>query len=123
MSQRERILNYLKDNYRSNEPIFLSEISIPDIKPSSLRLQMKRLTEDGIIRRFDTGIYYLPAKTMFRFVSSLSPDEVIRKKFLYENGSCCGYVSGMMFANQLGLTTQVPLVYEVYTNKATTDYR
>lgn len=29
----------------------------------------------------------------------------------------------MMFANQLGLTTQVPTVYEVYTNKATTDYR
>ena len=29
----------------------------------------------------------------------------------------------MMFANQLGITTQVPVVYEVYTNKATTDYR
>ena len=29
----------------------------------------------------------------------------------------------MFFANQLGLTTQVPGIYEVYTNKATTDYR
>lgn len=26
-------------------------------------------------------------------------------------------------ANQLGLTTQVPGVYEIYTNKATTEYR
>lgn len=27
------------------------------------------------------------------------------------------------FANQLGLTTQVPALYEIYTNKATTEYR
>lgn len=29
----------------------------------------------------------------------------------------------MLFANQLGIPTQVPRVYEVYSNKATTDYR
>ena len=32
-------------------------------------------------------------------------------------------VGGILFANQLGLTTQVPALYEVYTNKATTEYR
>ena len=32
-------------------------------------------------------------------------------------------ILGCLFANQLGLTTQVPGVYEVYTNKATTEYR
>ena len=32
-------------------------------------------------------------------------------------------LEGFFFANQLGLTTQVPGVYEVYTNKATTEYR
>ena len=53
----------------------------------------------------------------------LSPDDVIRKKYLVDDGCRCGYLSGMMFANQLGITTQVPVVYEVYTNKATTDYR
>ena len=29
----------------------------------------------------------------------------------------------IMFANKLGLTTQVPMVYEVCSNKATTEYR
>ncbi len=29
----------------------------------------------------------------------------------------------MLLANQLGLTTQVPMVFEVITNKATTAYR
>ena len=36
---------------------------------------------------------------------------------------CCGYLGGMLFANQVGITTQVPMVYEIYTNKATIEYR
>lgn len=123
MTLADRVYGYLQENYSPNEPIFLSEVDIPDVKPVTLRQQIKKLTEDGRIKRFDTGIYYLPKKSVFRFGSMLSPDEVIRKKYLVEDGKYCGYVSGMAFANQLGLTTQVPMAYEVYTNKATTDYR
>ena len=123
MAQIDNVYSYLTENYGLNEPIFLSELNIPDMKPVSLRQQIKKLTEDGRLKRFDTGIYYLPKKSMFRFGSMLSPDDVIRKKYLVVDGCRCGYLSGMMFANQLGITTQVPVVYEVYTNKATTDYR
>ena len=123
MAQIDEVYGYLLENYGQNEPIFLSELSISGMKPVSLRQQLKKLTEDGRLKRFDAGIYYLPKKSMFRFGSMLSPDDVIRKKYLMEGNSRCGYVSGMMFANQLGLTTQVPMAYEVYTNKATTDYR
>lgn len=35
----------------------------------------------------------------------------------------CGYISGLMFFNQLGLSTQLPMVYEVVSNKATKDRR
>ena len=93
------------------------------MKEVSVRQQLKKLTEDGRIKRFDTGIYYIPRKTMFKSGSVLSVDEVIRKKYLTDGDARCGYVSGIMFANRLGLTTQVPMVYEVCTNKATTDYR
>lgn len=123
MSQIDEAYSYLLKNYNLNEPIFLSEISIPGMKSVSLRQQLKKLTEDGRLKRFDTGVYYLPKKSLFRFGSMLSPDEVIRKKYLLEDGRQCGYLSGMLLANQLGLTTQVPTTYEVYTNKATTDYR
>ena len=123
MAQIDEVYSCLLKNYGQNEPVFLSELKIPGVKPVSLRQQLKKLTEDGRLKRFDTGIYYLPKKSMFRFGSMLSPDEVIRKKYLIDSGSRCGYLSGMMFANQLGLTTQVPMAYEVYTNKATTDYR
>ena len=115
--------SYIENNYQPNEPIFLSELNIPGMKAVSVRQQMKKLTESGQLKRFDTGIYYIPKKSMFRSGSSLSVDEVIRKKYLADGGNCCGYVGGILFANQLGLTTQVPGVYEVYTNKATTEYR
>ncbi|MCR5030903.1 MAG: hypothetical protein K5982_05460 [Selenomonadaceae bacterium] len=123
MSQTDTVYNYLRGNYKENTPIFLSEIKIPSIKESSIRQQLKKLTADGRLKRFDTGIYYLPRKSIFPFGSALSVDDVIRKKYLMDGDSPCGYLSGLFFANQLGLTTQVPMVYEVYTNKATTDYR
>lgn len=65
----------------------------------------------------------IPKKSMFRSGSILSVDEVIRKKYLQDGINCCGYMGEILFANQLGLTTQVPALYEVYTNKATTEYR
>ncbi len=117
------LYRYIENNYQPNEPIFLSEISIPGIKAVSIRQQMKKLTESGQLKRFDTGIYYIPKKSMFRSGSSLSVDEVIRRKYLTDGENCCGYVGGILFANKLGLTTQVSGVYEIYTNKATTEYR
>lgn len=35
----------------------------------------------------------------------------------------CGYLSGYMLVNMVGLTTQVPVIYEVVSNNATIDYR
>ena len=60
---------------------------------------------------------------MFKSESTLSIDEIICKKYLINGETQCGYLCGLMFANKLGLTTQVPMVYEVCSNKATTDYR
>ena len=110
MALFDEVYNYIENNYKANEPIFLSELNISGIKAVSVRQQMKKLTEDGRLKRFDTGIYYIPKKSMFRSGSVLSVNR-------------CGYLGGILFANQLGLTTQVPGVYEVYTNKATTEYR
>lgn len=123
MALMNDVYSYIENNYRPNEPIFLSDLNIPGMKAVSVRQQMKKLTESRQLKRFDTGIYYIPKKSMFRSGSTLSVDEVIRKKYLAEEGDCCGYVGGILFANQLGLTTQVPGVYEIYTNKATTEYR
>ena len=123
MALINEVYNYIENKYKPNEPIFLAELDIPDMKPVSVRQQMKKLTEEGRLKRFDAGIYYIPKKSIFRSGSTLSIDEVIRKKYLQDGVNRCGYVGGILFANQLGLTTQVPALYEVYTNKATTEYR
>lgn len=123
MASINDVYSYIESNYRPNEPIFLSELSVPGVKAVSVRQQMKKMTESGLLKRFDTGIYYIPKKSIFRSGSALSIDEVIKKKYLDDGKGCCGYVGGILFANQLGLTTQVPGVYEIYTNKATTEYR
>ena len=123
MARSNAVYDFLIKNYALDEPIFLSEIAVPGMKDVYVRQQLKKMTEDGRIKRFDTGIYYLPGKTMFLSGSSVSVDDIIRKKYLIEDGKTCGYISGLLFANRIGLTTQVSGVYEIYTNKATTVYR
>ena len=62
-------------------------------------------------------------KLFLEGVASYLNADKICKELLEFKGNCCGYVGGILFANQLGLTTKVPGVYEIYTNKATTEYR
>lgn len=41
MSQIDVLYSYLRENYKENEPIFLSDILIDGIKPASVRPQIK----------------------------------------------------------------------------------
>lgn len=117
------LYEYLIENYNENEPIFISEIQIEDMTDVNIRQQIKKLTDSGKIKRFDTGIYFIPKKSVFRSGSQLSLYKVIEQKYIVRKKERYGYISGMMLANQMGLTTQVPMAYEVVTNKATKDYR
>ena len=54
-----RETHFIEKNYKPNEPIFLAELNIPDMKAVSVRQKIKKLTEDGRLKRFDTGIYYI----------------------------------------------------------------
>ena len=117
------LFDFLQSHYRPNEPIFLSDIQIEGMSATSIRAQIKKLTDNGLLKRFDTGIYFIPKKSIFRSDAQMSTDQVIEQKYLLEKEIRCGYFSGLMFANQLGLTTQVPMFYEVVSNKATTEYR
>lgn len=123
MPQIEKVYRFIVENYRENEPIFLSDLVINDVKDVSVRQQVKKLTEEGRLRRYATGIYFLPKESMFKFGSTLSINEIINKKYISDGKSVCGYLTGLSFANSIGLTTQNPAVFEVCSNKATTDYR
>ena len=119
----ETLYEYLLDNYKENEPIFLVDIQIDGMTRTNVRQQVKKLADTGKVKRFDNGIYFLPKKTIFKSGSQLAPEKVLECKYLRDKDKRCGYVSGLMFFNQMGLTTQIPMMYEVVSNKATNDYR
>ena len=48
---------------------------------------------------------------------------VIMRKYVENKSDKYGYVTGLAFANQLGLTTQMPAIIEVVTNREATNGR
>lgn len=123
MEVRYMLYDYLKKQYGENEPIIISELKTEGVSNNTLRQQIKKLTDDGYLKRYDTGIYFIPKKSIFKSGSQLPIDKVINSKYLQDSDDTCGYLTGIMFANQLGITSQVSMVYEVVTNKASKDYR
>lgn len=116
------LYKYLIENYKPNEPIFISDISLP-VSDGNLRKMMKGLCDTGKIKRFDTGIYYLPKNSRLKGDVPLGADTVARYKYVSRNGNIEGYYSGYTFANQLGVTTQVPYSIEIVSNNASAKVR
>lgn len=116
------LLEYLQKNYKVNEPIFVSDVDLP-VTDTNLRQMFKVLCDKGQIYRYDTGIYYMKGATRLKGSISLSAGEVARYKYISRNNRVDGYYSGYTFANQLGLTTQVPYTIEIVSNQASAKCR
>lgn len=114
---------FLKENYKENEPIFISELKYKNLNMNAIRQQILNLTTKNLLVRYDTGIYYIPGNSIFKTSKILNQNKIIEKKYISSNDEILGYLSGLNFANKIGITTQVPNLYEVVSNKATCDYR
>ena len=117
------LYEYLKENYKENEPIFISELQYKNLNMNAIRQQILNLTNKNLLIRYDTGIYFIPGKSIFKTSKTLNQNKIIEKKYISTNDEIVGYFSGLNFANRIGITTQVPNLYEVVSNKATCDYR
>lgn len=116
------LYDYLLSHYHVNEPIFVSDIDLP-VKDNYLRQMFKKLCDSGKLRRYDTGIYYLPGESRLKGGITLSTRMVANYKYVSRNGQVDGYYCGYTFANQLGITTQVPFVIEIASNEASASVR
>lgn len=114
---------YLMENYGYNEPIFLNDLSVEGVSENAVRQSVKRLVASGFLERYDSGIYYIPKLGGLLGKSYLDPSVVIMRKYVRNKSGIYGYVTGISFANQLGLTTQMPAVIEVVTNREATNGR
>lgn len=116
------LLEYLQINYVVNEPIFLSDIDLP-VSDTNLRQMFKVLCDSGKIQRYDTGIYYIKGSSRLKGGTNISASEVAKCKYISRKNRIEGYYSGYTFANQLGLTAQVPYTLEIVSNEASSKYR
>ena len=112
------LLDYLVKNYEKGEPIFLADISIEGMSEENIRYHLKKLTDAGVICRFEAGIYYLPKKNIFGENSVISAETVATHKYILRQGKRVGFYSGYTLANRLGLSTQMPFKEEIISNYA-----
>ena len=115
------VYDYIVDNYKNGEPIFLSEL--PGESKDYLRQEMKKLVDEGRLERLYNGVYYLSYVTILGTKGRISIDKYIDKKYLSAGGKVTGYITGLQLANQYGFTTQNPACYEICSNEATTKQR
>lgn len=115
--------DYLMENYGYNEPIFINDLFIEGISENAVRQSVKRLAASGFLERYDSGIYYIPKRGGILGKSYLDPNIVIMRKYVQNKSDKYGYVTGLLFANELGLTTQMPAIIEVVTNREATNGR
>lgn len=116
------LYGYLIENFKPYEPIFTADIDI-DMVGNSLRPKLKELCDSGKLCRYEAGIYYLPGKMKLKGLTPISASVVARSKFINRRGKVRGYYSGYTFANQIGLSLQVPYVQEIVTNEASAKVR
>lgn len=117
------LYEYLKENYEPGEPIFSGDIEIPGLSEENLRYHLKKLTDDGIISRFEAGVYYFPKMDILGERINLSAETVAIHKYIKRRGKRVGYYSGYTLANRMGLSTQVPFTVEITSNYAPAQVR
>jgi len=111
------IYEYIINNFKKGEPIFLNEI--PGSSKEVIRQEMKRLTDEGKLERSYNGVYFIPYRTILGTKGKISIDNFIEKKYLKTGG----FLTGVSLVNKYGFTSQNPSVYEIRSNAATTKQR
>ena len=79
---------------------------------------MKKAEQEQTLIKFDKGFYYIPTKTRYG-KSLISVEQVIRKKYISDNGDVFGIYGGLQLQQSFMLIYQVPTAIEVVTNNET----
>ena len=112
----------LLQEFGYDEPFFTNEILFGEYSKPWIYKELSKLCEQKLIIRFDKGTYYIPRQTILG-LSVINPIKVIEKRYIKSSGNVFGYYSGQTLLNRLGLSTQMPNVIEIYTNKESAKIR
>lgn len=115
------LYEFIKDHYEEVEPIFFSDLLHDDITESTLNQQLKELCEKGLLQQYDEEVYFIPKKSKLNLTVGPNADMVARYRFISKGNNVDGFYSGNTFANQIGISTQVPKVIEIVSNNVSDD--
>lgn len=115
------LYNYIKTHYKQAEPIFLSDLLRTNITEPVLNQQLKELCEKGLLQQYDEEVYFIPKKTTLNSIIGPNADMVARYRFISKGDNVDGFYAGNTFANQIGISTQVPQVIEIVSNNVSDD--
>jgi predicted transcriptional regulator of viral defense system len=120
------IINYIKNQYDLNTPIFVKDIykAFPKISENTIRSLFKRYKDSGELEIVEKGVYGLPNKNSLFGKTTVYVERVIDEKYITEKyHQRVGYKSGINFANSLGLTSQTASVDTIYSNSVSNKKR
>lgn len=106
------VVEVLKKQYRPCEPIVLSDVKWLKLSPGALRQCFKRMSDQGIVKRYMNGVYYLPDKGKIPSI-----EDVIAGMYIGNKKRIFGYYSGCAFAKKLGATEREDECPVIVTNK------
>lgn len=105
--------------YAPNVPFTAASLRGSGYSAQYVRRQLCALVKAQKLARYCTGVYYRPDEGPLGPLLAPVFNDVLALLYTKDAGGApCGFLGGYFFANRLGLTTQVPMVYEVYTNRA-----
>ena len=115
------LYNYIKEHYKEAEPIFLADLLRTNIIELESIQQLKELCEKGSLQQYDEEVYFIPKKSKLNLAVGPNADMVARYRFISKGDNVDGFYAGNTFANQIGISVQVPYVIEIVSNNVSDD--
>ena len=73
------------------------------------------------MQQYDEEVYFIPKKSKLNLAVGPNADMVARYRFISKGDNVDGFYAGNTFANQLGISVQVPYVIEIVSNNVSED--
>lgn len=118
------LIQTLKEKYQEGVPIYLKDILLlfPNYTKAYIFRLLKKAEQEGMIKRFSHGVYCLPKKSFIGPVTMTS-QMVAENRYISNGDAIYGVYSGLSLINHFCVSTQVPNVLEIVTNREATRKR
>lgn len=111
------ILQTIYDNDLIGKPLFIEDFVSEKLSYDSVKTLLARYVKEGIVKRYSQGVYYISEKDILFGEIPLNSMDIFERRFIFNKTDIYGYYTGLKLLNMIGLSTQVPNIIEICSNK------